>query len=87
MCLLVKVVCMLCARVCRLPRIWRPFLHKRVLYSEILDKHFVIMVTLRTMDQIDEHYGLDNYILKVGNGTTFVMVVSVYPQAALLNQM
>lgn len=48
----------------RLPRVWRPFLHKRVLYSEILDRHMVITVTLRTMDLIDSHYGLDNYILK-----------------------
>ncbi|KAK7097830.1 large ribosomal subunit protein bL28m-like [Littorina saxatilis] len=48
----------------RLPRIWRPYLQKRVLYSEILDTHFIITVTLRTMDLIDEHHGFDHYILK-----------------------
>jgi len=48
----------------KLPRVWRPFLQKRVLYSEILDKHFVTKVTLRTLDLIDEHFGLDFYILK-----------------------
>ncbi|KAL8617157.1 hypothetical protein ACOMHN_014327 [Nucella lapillus] len=48
----------------RLPRVWRPFIHKRVLYSEILDRHMAVTVTLRTMDLIDSHYGLDNYILK-----------------------
>ncbi|XP_067663436.1 large ribosomal subunit protein bL28m-like [Haliotis asinina] len=48
----------------RIPKIWRPYLTKRVLYSEILDKHFAIEVTLRTLDLIDEAYGLDHYILK-----------------------
>ncbi|XP_076446944.1 large ribosomal subunit protein bL28m-like [Babylonia areolata] len=48
----------------RLPRVWRPFLHKRVLYSEILDRYMAVTVTLRTMDLIDSHYGLDTYILK-----------------------
>ncbi|KAK7500588.1 hypothetical protein BaRGS_00008163 [Batillaria attramentaria] len=48
----------------KLPAIWKPFIQKRVLYSEILDKHFIITVTLRTMDLIDEHFGLDSYILK-----------------------
>ncbi|XP_071087852.1 large ribosomal subunit protein bL28m-like [Haliotis cracherodii] len=48
----------------RIPKIWRPYLTKRVLYSEILDKYFEIQVTLRTLDLIDEVYGFDHYILK-----------------------
>ncbi|XP_046576426.1 39S ribosomal protein L28, mitochondrial-like [Haliotis rubra] len=47
-----------------IPKIWRPYLTKRVLYSEVLDKYFEIQVTLRTLDLIDEAYGLDHYILK-----------------------
>ncbi|PVD34552.1 hypothetical protein C0Q70_05827 [Pomacea canaliculata] len=51
-------------RATKFPKIWRPSLQKRVLYSEILNKHFLIAVTLRTMDLIDDHFGFDNYILK-----------------------
>ena len=49
----------------RVPRLWKPFLQKRVFYSEILDKYLGIQVTLRTLDLIDEAYGFDNYVLKV----------------------
>ncbi|ESN99222.1 hypothetical protein HELRODRAFT_155963 [Helobdella robusta] len=48
----------------RTPTIWKPFLTRRVLYSEILDKYFDITVTLRTLNLIDECYGFDFYILK-----------------------
>ena len=46
------------------PKIWKPFLTKRVLYSEILDKYLSITVTLRTLKLIDDNYGLDFYILR-----------------------
>ncbi|KAH9490939.1 39S ribosomal protein L28, mitochondrial [Bulinus truncatus] len=47
-----------------LPRIWRPYLKHRVLYSEILDRWMSIDVTERAMFLIDEAFGLDFYILK-----------------------
>ncbi|BFZ15264.1 hypothetical protein BsWGS_18303 [Bradybaena similaris] len=47
-----------------LPRIWRPWLKKRVLYSEILDKWMSINTTNRALYLIDENFGLDFYILK-----------------------
>ena len=46
------------------PRIWRPYLHTRAFYSEILDKWMEIAVTFRTLDLIDKSYGFDYYILK-----------------------
>ncbi|KAM9801577.1 large ribosomal subunit protein bL28m [Neosynchiropus ocellatus] len=48
----------------RLPRIWKPQLLKRELYSEILDHKFTITVTPRTLNLIDDAYGFDFYILK-----------------------
>ncbi|XP_072457938.1 large ribosomal subunit protein bL28m isoform X2 [Notamacropus eugenii] len=48
----------------RVRKIWKPHLYERELYSEILDKKFKIMVTMRTLDLIDEAYGFDFYILK-----------------------
>lgn len=48
----------------RVPKIWMPYLTRRVLYSEILDKYFDVTVTLRTLNLIDECFGFDNYILK-----------------------
>lgn len=47
-----------------LPRIWKPLLKKRVLYSEILDRWMAITTTLRALYLIDESFGLDYYILK-----------------------
>ena len=47
-----------------MPKIWKPFLTSRVLYSEILDKYLNITVTLRTLKMIDDNYGLDFYILQ-----------------------
>ena len=49
----------------RVPRFWFPTLQKAVLYSEILDKHFEVVVTARTLRLIDQHYGFDRYILEV----------------------
>ncbi|CAG5123137.1 unnamed protein product [Candidula unifasciata] len=51
-------------RLPTLPRIWRPCLTKRVLYSEILDRWMSITITKRTLYLIDENFGLDFYILK-----------------------
>ena len=51
--------------ICRLKKVWKPFLQKKEFYSEILDKTFTITVSLRTLDLIDEAYGFDFYILKV----------------------
>jgi len=44
-------------------RIWLPYLTKRILYSEILDRWMAITVTRRTMDLIESSCGFDNYIL------------------------
>ncbi|ETN75720.1 ribophorin II [Necator americanus] len=46
------------------PRLYFPALKNSVLYSEILDKHMTITVTERTMRLIDQHFGLDYYILR-----------------------
>ncbi|XP_059141241.1 large ribosomal subunit protein bL28m-like [Physella acuta] len=47
-----------------LPRIWRPLLQTKVLYSEILDRWMRITLTHRALYLIDQSYGLDSYILK-----------------------
>lgn len=47
----------------RVPRVWFPNIYERALYSEILDKWFTIPVTMRTLDLIDDAFGLDHYIL------------------------
>lgn len=47
-----------------MPKIWKPYLTRRVLYSEILDQYLNITVTLRTLQLIDDNYGLDFYILR-----------------------
>lgn len=49
----------------RVPRFWFPVIQKAVVYSEILDKYMEITVTRRTLLLIDQHYGLDAYILEV----------------------
>ncbi|CAL1534501.1 unnamed protein product [Lymnaea stagnalis] len=46
------------------PRLWRPYLQKKVLYSEILDRWMSINITPRTLHLVDESFGLDFYILK-----------------------
>jgi len=49
----------------RVAHFWFPTLQKSVLYSEILDKHFEIVVTPRTLRLVDQHFGFDSYILEV----------------------
>jgi large subunit ribosomal protein L28 len=47
------------------PRFWVPNLVKTVVHSEVLDKYLSVVVTERTLELIDEHTGLDSYLLKV----------------------
>uniref|UniRef100_A0A0B6ZHV8 Large ribosomal subunit protein bL28m n=1 Tax=Arion vulgaris TaxID=1028688 RepID=A0A0B6ZHV8_9EUPU len=51
-------------RLATLPRLWRPYLMKHVLYSEILDRWMSVSVTKRAQFLIDESFGLDRYILE-----------------------
>lgn len=46
------------------PRFWFPRLRNTVIYSEILDKHMVAVLTRRAILKINDHYGLDHYLLK-----------------------
>ncbi|XP_078324100.1 large ribosomal subunit protein bL28m-like [Crassostrea virginica] len=48
----------------RIPKIWKPFISKRAVYSEILDQWYEIPMTMRVLDLIDECHGFDYYILK-----------------------
>ncbi|CAK9807005.1 39S ribosomal protein L28, mitochondrial [Anthophora quadrimaculata] len=48
----------------RAPHFWFPSLKKSVVYSEVLDKYMSVIVTNRTIDLINEHYGFDHYLLK-----------------------
>ncbi|XP_026671677.1 39S ribosomal protein L28, mitochondrial isoform X2 [Ceratina calcarata] len=48
----------------RYPHFWFPTLKKSVVYSEVLDKYMSVVVTNRTIDLINEHYGFDHYLLK-----------------------
>ncbi|KAK3099382.1 hypothetical protein FSP39_003618 [Pinctada imbricata] len=48
----------------KIPKMWKPLLMTRALYSEILDQWFSVTVTFHTLDQIDEAKGFDFYILK-----------------------
>jgi len=48
----------------RVPHFWIPTLQRSVVYSEILDKHISVIVTGRTIQLINENYGLDHYLLK-----------------------
>ena len=47
-----------------LPALWFPALKDVVVYSEVLDKHMRMRVTERTMRLIDDHFGLDSYLLE-----------------------
>lgn len=47
----------------RNPRVWYPTLEKHTFYSDILDVHINVEVTDRALELIDEHKGLDFYIL------------------------
>ncbi|CAI5441177.1 unnamed protein product [Caenorhabditis angaria] len=46
------------------PKLFFPTLKSVVLYSEILDKYIKVTVTERAMRLIDNHFGLDYYILQ-----------------------
>jgi len=48
----------------RMPHYWVPTIKKTVVYSEILDRYMRIGVTERALKLIDQHYGLDSYILE-----------------------
>ncbi|CAK9801007.1 39S ribosomal protein L28, mitochondrial [Anthophora plagiata] len=48
----------------RAPHFWFPSLKKSVVYSEVLDKYMSVIITNRTIDLINEHYGFDHYLLK-----------------------
>lgn len=45
------------------PRYWVPKLQKRVFFSEILNRWFTITCTERTLHQVDDCGGFDEYIL------------------------
>lgn len=49
----------------RVPHFWVPHLLKSVVHSEILNRFMSVVVTNRTIDLINEHFGFDNYILEV----------------------
>lgn len=36
-----------------------------MVYSEVLDTYLSVVITNRTIDLINEHYGFDHYLLKV----------------------
>ncbi|KAI0985062.1 hypothetical protein GJ496_001262 [Pomphorhynchus laevis] len=46
-------------------KLWNPTLMKFIFYSELLNKHFAIVVTRTSIDQIEKAEGFDEYILKV----------------------
>ncbi|PBC30875.1 large ribosomal subunit protein bL28m [Apis cerana] len=48
----------------RHPHFWFPTLKKSVVYSEVLDTYLSVVITNRTIDLINEHYGFDHYLLK-----------------------
>lgn len=51
----------------RINRYWKPMILTKTLYSEILDRTIETTVTPLALDQIDEAYGFDFYILKTPN--------------------
>lgn len=44
-------------------RYWFPKLNKKVIYSEVLDKHMEVVCTERFLSLVDDHFGFDGYIL------------------------
>ncbi|XP_076273502.1 mitochondrial ribosomal protein L28 [Rhynchophorus ferrugineus] len=48
----------------RVPHFWFPVLKRSVVYSEVLNKFFSVIVTDRTIQLINANYGFDHYILK-----------------------
>ncbi|MES1904914.1 MAG: 39S ribosomal protein L28, mitochondrial [Paramarteilia canceri] len=53
------------------PRLWIPKIIMRTFYSEILDKHYNIHCTHKTLDLVDENFGFDFYILKTEEALLF----------------
>lgn len=49
----------------RVPHFWFPILKRSVVYSEVLNKYFSVIVTDRTISLINANYGFDHYLLKV----------------------
>ncbi|KAK6061657.1 AMP-binding enzyme [Cooperia oncophora] len=47
-----------------IPHLYFPALKRKILYSEILDKHMKVTVTERALRLIEQHFGLDYYILQ-----------------------
>ncbi|CAL8100589.1 unnamed protein product [Orchesella dallaii] len=45
------------------PKYWTPTLKRSIVFSEILDKYFSVVVTERALRLIDEHHGLDSYLI------------------------
>lgn len=62
----------------RVPRFWLPTLKRSVVYSEVLDKYFSVVVTERTINLINANYGFDHYLLKVNWRTIFVNEMKYY---------
>lgn len=48
----------------RVPHFWFPILKRSVVYSEVLNKYFSVVVTDRTISLINANYGFDHYLLK-----------------------
>lgn len=48
----------------RVPHFWVPVLKRSVLRSEILNEHFSMTVTDRTIRKVLEHHGFDHYLLR-----------------------
>ncbi|XP_065210944.1 large ribosomal subunit protein bL28m [Planococcus citri] len=46
------------------PKFWLPNLHRGVVYSEVLDKHVACILTHRAINLINEHFGLDHYLIQ-----------------------
>lgn len=45
-------------------KLWNPVLRKFIFQSELLNKHYALMVTRSTVEQIEDAEGFDEYILK-----------------------
>lgn len=61
----------------RVAKFWTPRLIKSVVYSEVLDKHMKTVVTFRTLDLIQAHYGFDHYLLKVITNNSLVFKIKI----------
>ncbi|XP_060530744.1 large ribosomal subunit protein bL28m isoform X2 [Cylas formicarius] len=48
----------------RVPHFWVPTLRRSVVYSEVLNKYFSVVVTERAINLINANYGFDHYLLK-----------------------